>query len=128
GGEFHSVVKKAATGISIIRQIRGRYAVFYRRMMIYLLNSGTLHYLSGMKPKGTLLLFFLLVQSSAGICQFKNIMLDDLGGQSASELTIAVNPRRPDNIVAASDRDYVYITTDAGKTWSKSQIAPGKSG
>src|SRR5690349_10415816 len=77
-----------------------------------------------MNPKGTLVLFFLLAQSWPGISQFKNIMLDEYAGERGSgcQLTIAVNPRYPTNIVAGSTPDNFYYTKDAGKTWHKGKV------
>jgi hypothetical protein len=55
--------------------------------------------------------------------QFKNIKLDE---QSADdymcEPSIAVNPKNPMNIVAASVLNNVYSTKDGGATWRKTEV------
>lgn len=56
--------------------------------------------------------------------QFKNIMLDEQSGSNAfvCEPTIAINPRYPNNIVAGSVLNNVYVTKDGGLTWKKNQL------
>jgi hypothetical protein len=56
--------------------------------------------------------------------QFKNIKLDEKGQDSfyACEPSIAINPRNPLNIVAGSVLNNVYVTTDGGTTWKKSNL------
>lgn len=66
--------------------------------------------------------FFLITTVSSA--QFANIVLDETNGTSSppSEPSIAINPKDPDNIVAAAMPDKIYITQDGGKTWSKKQL------
>jgi hypothetical protein len=62
------------------------------------------------------------VQTTFG--QFKNIKLDEqVGAKFVCEPTIAINPRKPDNIVAGSVLDNVYYTSDGGVTWNKGKLA-----
>lgn len=69
-----------------------------------------------------LLLFFISGSASA---QFKNIILDEADSITfpPSEPSIAINPKDPNNIVAAAILDKVYVSKDGGKTWSKSRIS-----
>jgi hypothetical protein len=56
--------------------------------------------------------------------QFKNIKLDEQSEQNpyACEPSIAINPKDPKNIVAASVLNNVYVTKDSGATWEKIKI------
>src|SRR5688572_25543039 len=62
--------------------------------------------------------FFIHAQA-----QFKNIKLDEqAAGNHACEPSIVINPRNPDNIVAASVLNNVYMTKDGGATWKKQEM------
>jgi hypothetical protein len=55
--------------------------------------------------------------------QFKNTRLDEqTEGDYICEPSIAINPRNPANIVAASVLNNIYFTKDAGVTWQKKKI------
>lgn len=77
-----------------------------------------------MKLKGTLILFFVLVGTVDALSQFKNILLDEQleGSTGACDPTVAINPRYPNNIIAGSHPGNVYVTKDAGKTWTKKKM------
>ena len=77
-----------------------------------------------MESKATLIILFLVAQTSALFGQFKNIKIDEQEGAGlfVCEPTIAINPRHPENIVAGSVLDNVYYTKDGGGTWSKAQL------
>ena len=77
-----------------------------------------------MHLKGTLILFFALVCAVPAKSQFRNIMLDeqDTGHPFVCEPTIAINPRRPENIVVGSVLDNYYYTKDGGATWHKGRL------
>lgn len=58
--------------------------------------------------------------------QFKNIVLDQgdtTQGIQPCEPSIAINQKRPNNIVAASVLNNIYVSQDTGKTWVKSPLA-----
>jgi hypothetical protein len=78
-----------------------------------------------MNLKGTFTLVFIGLFVSPGICQFKNIMLDeqDGTGQYVCEPTIAINPRHSNNIVAGALADNVYYSKDHGATWKKGKVS-----
>jgi hypothetical protein len=58
-----------------------------------------------------------------GFCQFKNIKLDEQGENDfVCEPTIAINPKNPLNIVAASVLNNIYFTKDGGATWQKREV------
>lgn len=55
--------------------------------------------------------------------QFKNIKLDERTDDNlVCEPTIAINPRNPQNIVAASVKDNVYYTFDGGASWTSQKM------
>lgn len=65
----------------------------------------------------------MLTQAFAGVGQVKNVMLDDVGEGPACQLTIAINPRQPANILAARTPDNLYVTKDGGTTWAKKKVS-----
>lgn len=68
-----------------------------------------------------LILSFFFLESQA---QFTNVKIDEAtSGNPVREPAIAINPRNPLNIVAASSRDNIYVTTDGGKSWSRQKIS-----
>ncbi len=72
-------------------------------------------------------LFFSLIvvatNFGTAVGQFKNIKLDESDGNDyVCEPTIAINPRYPDNIVAASVLNNIYFTKDGGATWQKREV------
>jgi hypothetical protein len=55
--------------------------------------------------------------------QIKNIKLDEqTTGRYVCEPSIAINPKNPNNIVAASVLNNVYYTMDGGVTWEKNEL------
>jgi hypothetical protein len=72
------------------------------------------------------LLFGGLLIFAANHCcaQFRNIQLDHQGPEDpyVCEPSIAINPRNPQNIVAGSVLNNVYVTLDSGKQWQKIKL------
>lgn len=68
--------------------------------------------------------FFLSAVMTVPACaQFKNIKLDENSPTSrACEPAITINQRDPQNIVAASVLDNIYVTHDGGKTWTSRKV------
>jgi hypothetical protein len=68
-------------------------------------------------------LFTLTIPIVSAFSQFKNIKLDEQSENDyMCEPSIAVNPRNPLNIVAASVLNNIYFTKDGGATWNKREI------
>lgn len=70
-------------------------------------------------------IFIAMILAGCGLAhgQVKNYRLDVGGpGKYVCEPSIAVNPRNPKNIVAASVLDNVYYTFDGGQTWQKINV------
>lgn len=70
------------------------------------------------------LLIVWLVSHTAVWAQFKNQILGTLPGLGmAGGASIAISPKNPLNIVAASDSDNVYSTVDGGQHWSSQKFS-----
>src|SRR5215469_4956590 len=84
---------------------------------------------SHMKKSSVLLLLVSSFQFLAAQSHFQNVNLSQrLGNQS--EVTVAINPTNPRNIVAISNVDvgnglFKAVSMDGGITWTKSVIANG---
>jgi hypothetical protein len=70
----------------------------------------------------TSLLIVTVFQNS--FCQFRNIQLDAAGPEKPyiCEPSIAINPKNPKNIVAASVLNNIYVTIDSGRTWKHVKV------
>lgn len=61
--------------------------------------------------------------ATVSFAQFKNIRLDDQADNDyMCEPSIAINPKNPLNIVAASVLNNIYFTKDGGVTWQKREV------
>lgn len=70
------------------------------------------------------LLLFLFIYSiflSYNNTQFHNIVIDDKG--SPNEPSICINPKNPSQVVAGSNIDNHYFSSDTGKTWTKGRLS-----
>ena len=65
------------------------------------------------------LYFILFLNIYALSAQHKNILID--ANPSADEPSIALDPRNTNRIVAGSNIDNIYYSTDAGHSWTKKQ-------
>ncbi|MFA6232754.1 MAG: T9SS type A sorting domain-containing protein [Bacteroidota bacterium] len=76
----------------------------------------------------TLLLMAGLVVFSADLAaQPQNVRID-LPGSSAEEVSIAINPVNPDNIIAGANLRYFFASFDGGKTWTQGELPNGTWG
>ncbi len=85
------------------------------------LNSG-----SAMKKALFTVLFCLLLSAKAS-AQAENIRIDAPGG-NPEEVTIAINPTNPDNLVAGANLRYVFHSMDGGRTWEQNLLPQGTWG
>ena len=76
-----------------------------------------------------ILLLLLSFTVSVAIAQQKvptNVQIHVAGqeplGYAPCEPSIAINPTNPDHMVAGAVLDYVYVSEDAGKTWSRDRM------
>ena len=60
----------------------------------------------------------LLILFSLAISQYTNIRIDDPSDSwQPQEVSIAINPTNPQNIVVGSNKKYYYYSFDGGQTW-----------
>src|SRR2546425_12750396 len=79
-----------------------------------------------MRLRSSFVLVLILLSSQAALAQ-RVVRVSDLDAINPAEVTIAINPTNPDNIVAASFQagrpprpryaSYNYVSMDGGKTW-----------
>lgn len=73
-----------------------------------------------MKPfsfgKGIISSLFILF--STVFSQYENIRLDKSNTRDPQEVSIAINPTDPENLIAGSNKRFYYYSFDAGKTWT----------
>ena len=82
-----------------------------------------------MTPFAILCLLLELFCTSHATAQPKNVQVsaDSISAYGPEEVSIAINPKNPLEIVAGSNAHWVYSSTDGGNTWSSS-ILPSKYG
>ena len=61
--------------------------------------------------------FFLLFLTVTLFAQHQNIVIDAAG--AADEPSIAIDPKNPNRLVAGSNIDNIYYSSDAGRSWTK---------
>ena len=54
--------------------------------------------------------------------QYPNVRVNNPASTSPEEVTIAINPANPLNLIAGANIDYVYYSTDGGWTWVQSSL------
>lgn len=72
--------------------------------------------------KYLLLLFITLLISITGNSQYQNIRMTPQGTSNISEPSICINPRNPDQIIAGSNINKVFISEDGGYTWDMDNL------
>ena len=60
--------------------------------------------------------FFLLFLTVTLFAQHQNIVIDAAG--AADEPSIAIDPKNPNRLVAGSNIDNFYYSSDAGRSWT----------
>jgi len=69
-------------------------------------------------------LIFIVLLSTSAIGQHTNILIDDEGFTFApEEPSIMVNPNNTDHMVAGSNVDNMYYSTDGGQTWTAEKLS-----
>lgn len=81
---------------------------------------------------GILTILFLLglmvsknvnLPSSDGLLLSRNVLVSHPGNVGPQEVTICINPKDPLNVVAGSNLNYSYYSTDGGYTWTEGQMS-----
>ena len=73
------------------------------------------------------LILVLLILSSIVLSQYKNIKVNSINN-SPEEVSIAINPRHPNNLVAGANINNYYYSFDGGNTWTNKEIDDSKNG
>ncbi len=60
--------------------------------------------------------------SSGGLLISRNILVSHPGNIRPQEVTICINPKDPLNVVAGSNLDYYFYSTDGGYTWTEGRL------
>ncbi|HYG03749.1 MAG TPA: sialidase family protein [Chryseosolibacter sp.] len=70
------------------------------------------------------LITVLCLYASMLSAQIRNIKIDEQSADDpyVCEPSVAINPKNPLNIVAASVLNNIYVTTDGGKSWTKVDV------
>jgi hypothetical protein len=76
--------------------------------------------------KNTLLL--LIAFSVPAIAQYTNIRINNPSSRDPEEVTIAINPTNPLNLIAGANLRYYYYSMDGGSSWTQGQLPPGTWG
>jgi hypothetical protein len=80
---------------------------------------------------GIAAIFFLLglmvsknvnLPSSDGLLLSRNVLVSHPGNIQPEEVTICINPKDPLNVIAGSNLDYYYYSTDGGYTWTEGRL------
>lgn len=59
--------------------------------------------------------------------QPQNVRIDQ-PGSAAEEVSIAINPLNPDNIIAGANLKYHFVSFDGGRTWTQGELPDGTWG
>ncbi|MGD9345527.1 MAG: sialidase family protein [Candidatus Aminicenantes bacterium] len=57
-----------------------------------------------------------------GLLLSRNVLVSHPGNIRPEEVTICINPKNPLNVVAGSNLDYYYYSTDGGYTWTEGRL------
>ncbi|MCP4630811.1 MAG: exo-alpha-sialidase, partial [bacterium] len=70
---------------------------------------------------GLLLVVFLL--HSTTFSQYQNIRVSKTSSVDPEEVSIAINPTDPQNLVAGANIKYYYYSSDGGETWGEGKLS-----
>ncbi len=73
------------------------------------------------------LILVLLILPSIAVSQYKNIKVNSINN-NPEEVSIAINPRHPNNLVAGANINNYYYSFDGGITWVNKEISDSKNG
>ncbi len=73
------------------------------------------------------LILVLLILPSVVLTQYKNIKVNSINN-NPEEVSIAINPRHPNNLVAGANINNYYYSFDGGVTWINKEISDSKNG
>ncbi len=73
------------------------------------------------------LILILLILPSIIFSQFKNIKINSINN-NPNEVSIAINPKHPNNIIAGANLNNYYYSFDGGNTWVNKELSSNKYG
>ncbi len=73
------------------------------------------------------LILVLLILPSITLTQYKNIKVNSISN-NPEEVSIAINPRHPNNLVAGANINNYYYSFDGGISWINKEISDSKNG
>ena len=68
----------------------------------------------------------MLILGVTAICaqgQIRNYRVSAANAMDPNEVTIAINPANPQNLIAGANLNYVYFSIDGGYTWTQQRLA-----
>ncbi|UCH84685.1 MAG: T9SS type A sorting domain-containing protein [Candidatus Latescibacterota bacterium] len=71
----------------------------------------------------TLLIIVLFLFPTGVFAQYPNVRVSDPASTDPEEVTLAINPADPSNLVAGANIRYFYYSTDGGMTWQEDELS-----
>lgn len=81
-----------------------------------------------MKPISSLASLVFLFMTTVATAQYTNVRVSSPLSTSPEEVTIAINPTDPMNLIAGANLRFVYYSTDGGLNWTQNQLPAGTYG
>ncbi len=78
--------------------------------------------------KSILVVFAILAFLSHAPAQYTNVRVSNLLSTSPEEVTIAINPTNPQNLIAGANLRFYYYSTDGGMNWTQNLLPAGTYG
>jgi len=81
-----------------------------------------------MESRKIFLFLCVVLSFSLAHSQYTNVRVSSLLSTSPEEVTIAINPTDPTNLIAGANLRFVYHSTDGGMNWTQNQLPSGTWG
>ncbi len=69
------------------------------------------------------ILFLIFFYAFSIFAQYRNVQINNPESKNPNEVTIAINPKDPAKMAAGANINYIYSSSDSGKTWSESLLS-----
>jgi hypothetical protein len=76
----------------------------------------------------TSILSLLILFGTPVVAQYTNVRINNPTSRDPEEVSIAINPTNPLNLIAGANLRYYYYSTDGGASWSQGQLPTGTWG
>jgi len=80
------------------------------------------------RPQIPIFLWFFLGCTALSHAQYTNVRVSNPASTSPEEVTIAVNPANPRNLIAGANLRFYYSSMDSGQSWIQGQLPAGTWG